>query len=349
MPVETALGPEHLQRRLVVDVVAAREGGGERFVARQVRQHAQLDLRVVGRDQHVSGFGDERAADLPAQRRADRDVLQVRIAAAQASRRGDRLVEHRVHATGDRMHERRQRVDVGALQLGEAAPVEDQPRQVVGQREFFEHFHRRGRRARGARALQHRQLQLVEEHLAELLGRADVERLAGLPEDLGGQRVHLVFHPRGLAAEGVRVDLHADAFQAGQNRHERQFELVVHRGHARGLEFRHEAFAELPRQIRPLARVVDELRRRHGAERHRLGALAAHVVGEPRAVAELFEGQRLQVLARSRGVEQVPGDHRVGLETGQRDAVAGQHDGGELQVVTDLADRAVFEHALQRG
>ena len=55
-------------------------------VAREVRQHAQLDLRVVGRDQHVAGLGDERAADLAAELGADRDVLQVRIAAAQAGR-----------------------------------------------------------------------------------------------------------------------------------------------------------------------------------------------------------------------------------------------------------------------
>ena len=48
------VGAEHLQRRLIVDVVAALEGLDERLVARQVREHAQLDLRVVGGDQHVA-------------------------------------------------------------------------------------------------------------------------------------------------------------------------------------------------------------------------------------------------------------------------------------------------------
>ena len=69
----------------------------------QVREHAELDLRVVGRDQHVARFGDERAADLAAELGPDRDVLQVRIAAAQASGRGDRLVEAGVHAAGLRV------------------------------------------------------------------------------------------------------------------------------------------------------------------------------------------------------------------------------------------------------
>ena len=56
----------------------------QRLVARQVREHAQLDLRVVRRDQHVARVGDERAPDFAAELGPDRDVLQVGIAAAQA-------------------------------------------------------------------------------------------------------------------------------------------------------------------------------------------------------------------------------------------------------------------------
>ena len=89
-----------------MDVVAARERVDQRLVAGQVREHAQLDLRVVGGDQHVPGLGDEGAADLAADLGADRDVLQVRIAAAQAPGRGDRLVELRVDAAGLRVHQR---------------------------------------------------------------------------------------------------------------------------------------------------------------------------------------------------------------------------------------------------
>ena len=52
----------------------------------QVREHAQLDLRVVGRDQHVARRGHERAPDLAPELGADRNVLQVRIGAAQDAR-----------------------------------------------------------------------------------------------------------------------------------------------------------------------------------------------------------------------------------------------------------------------
>ena len=60
---ETAVGAEHLERGAIVDVLAAAERLDQRVLARQVREHAQLDLRVVGRDEHVSRRGDERAAD----------------------------------------------------------------------------------------------------------------------------------------------------------------------------------------------------------------------------------------------------------------------------------------------
>ena len=114
---EAAVGAEHLQRRAVVDVLAGAERLDQRLFAGQVREHAQLDLRVVGGDQHVARRGDERAPDLAAELGADRDVLQVRVGAAQAPGGGDGLVEAGVHAAGLGMHQQRQRVDVGALQL----------------------------------------------------------------------------------------------------------------------------------------------------------------------------------------------------------------------------------------
>ena len=140
---EPAHPAEHLRRRAIVDVLAARERVDQHLLARQVRQDAQLDLRVVGGDQDVAGLGDERAADVAPDLGADRDVLQVGIAAAQAPGRGDRLVEAGMDAAGLGVDQLRQRVDVRALQLLQAAPLEHQLRQLVGERELLEHFERR--------------------------------------------------------------------------------------------------------------------------------------------------------------------------------------------------------------
>ena len=117
-----------------------------------MREDAQLDLRVVGRDQPIAGLGDEGAADLAANLGADRDVLEVRIAARQPAGCRNRLVERRVDAARVRVDQQRQRVDVGAFQLGERAPFENQTRQVVRQRQLLEHLDRRRGRARGCRS-----------------------------------------------------------------------------------------------------------------------------------------------------------------------------------------------------
>src|SRR6266700_4821252 len=50
-------------RGLAVDVPALREGLDERGIAREMRQQTQLDLRVIGRQQHRSGLGDEGPAN----------------------------------------------------------------------------------------------------------------------------------------------------------------------------------------------------------------------------------------------------------------------------------------------
>ena len=71
---------------LRVHVLAAVEDLLQHVLAGDVGEHAQLDLRVVDRDQHVAGLGDEAGADLAAGLRADRDVLEVRVDARRAGR-----------------------------------------------------------------------------------------------------------------------------------------------------------------------------------------------------------------------------------------------------------------------
>ena len=141
--VEPAVGAEHLQRSAVVNILAAGKRLHERFFFSHVRQHAKLDLRVVGGDQHEPRIGDEGAPDFAPQVGANRNVLQVRIAAAQAAGRRHRLVERGVHPCRARMDELRQCIDVGALQFHERAPLENQSRQVVRERELFQHIDRR--------------------------------------------------------------------------------------------------------------------------------------------------------------------------------------------------------------
>ena len=193
------------------------------------------------------------------------------------------------------------------------------------------------------------QLQLVEQDFAELLGRADVEGGAGLPVDLGRERPHLVFHVGGLAREHLGIDPHADAFEGRQDRHERQLEVAIEDGDAGSVELGCELLRQLPGEIRAFAGEVEQAIGRERREGLGLGALAAHVIGEPRPIAELFERQWLQFLARAGGVEQIGREHRVEVESGQRHSVARQDDHGELQIVAHLRHRGILEHGLENG
>ena len=112
--------PEHLARGAVVDVLAAAEGVDQRLVLGEVREDPQLDLAVVGGEQHVPRFGHEGLADAPALRGADGDVLQVRVADGEPAGGGDGLVERRVDAAGLEDRRARQGVDVGGLELLDA-------------------------------------------------------------------------------------------------------------------------------------------------------------------------------------------------------------------------------------
>ena len=86
-----------------VDVLVGLEGGDQGRVLAEVGQDAQLDLRVVGREQHAVALGDEGAPHHAPDVGADRDVLQIGVARRQPAGGGDRLVVRRVHAPGLRV------------------------------------------------------------------------------------------------------------------------------------------------------------------------------------------------------------------------------------------------------
>ena len=178
-------------------------------------QQPQLDLRIVRRHQLVAGRRDEGAADLAAVLGAHRDVLQVRLVRRQPSGGGRRQRVGRVHAMGLRIDVGRQRVGIGRFQLRDLAPFQNLLREIVALLgEIVEHL-RRGRPRAGLGLGAAGQAHLAEEDVADLLGAADIDRLArdlldfgldprgGLREIARQPRQHLAvdrdaaaFHPR---------------------------------------------------------------------------------------------------------------------------------------------------------
>ena len=170
---------EHFRRRHGVNVDAVLERLAQRRHFGDFGQQPQLDLRIVGRDQLHAGRGDEGFADLAAFLGADRDVLQIRLGRRQPAGRGRGERVGRVHAVRRRVDVSRQRLGVGRAQLRDLPPVENLARQLVALLGQLFELARAGRPLPGLGLGAAGQPHLAEQDVAELLGRAGIERLAG--------------------------------------------------------------------------------------------------------------------------------------------------------------------------
>jgi hypothetical protein len=135
------------------------------------------------------------------------------------------------------------RVGIGRFQFRQLPPVEHAARQVVFGGKVFQHVGAGGIGARLA-ALAAVETHLVEEDLAQLLGRAHVEGFACQFVDFRFQRRHLLGEGVRHAAERVAVDLDAGHLHPRQNRHHGALQRLVDGGDARQVKLRAERLPE---------------------------------------------------------------------------------------------------------
>ena len=86
-------------------IVSLLVGVHEHLLPREVGEDAQLDLGVVGADQVPTLLGQKGFANPAGKHRANRDVLQVWVAAGEPAGGGDSLVEIGVHPPRFRFHQ----------------------------------------------------------------------------------------------------------------------------------------------------------------------------------------------------------------------------------------------------
>ncbi|KAG1551332.1 hypothetical protein G6F50_013189 [Rhizopus delemar] len=261
---------------------------------------------------------------------------------------GTGLVVAGVHAAGVRVDHLRQLVGVGTAQLGQAAVLQDHPRQLVLLGNRLQRLFIGAGLALGG--LHHRrQLQLIEQHRLQLLGRIQVE---AAPGQLGGLLLRGQ-HARGqvlaLPAQFVGVDPHAIGFDAGQHRHQRHLDVAVHAVQRRlGQQLRLQRVVQAQGDVGVLGRIAAGFVDAHLRERNLLGALAGHVLELDGAVAQVAQGQRVHVVAGGGGIEHEALEHGVVVVALHVHAVAAQHMQVVLAVLAQLLLRRVLQHRAQR-
>ena len=223
----------NLGRRGGMDVETAVEGVEHVLVLGQRGDDTELNLRVVGRQQQVVVVsGHEGTAYLAAALGTDGDILQIGIAGREAPRSGDGLVVDRVQTSRGRINKLRESVEVGTHQLGDGAVLEDERDDGVAVGQFLQHLLGGavllGGGARGTVG----HLQLLIEHLAQLLGRADIELHPSQVVDLPLDGAALIGKLRGVGAQGLHIDTHALFLHVDKHVDERQLDvgIEVHQG-----------------------------------------------------------------------------------------------------------------------
>ena len=132
-------------------------------------------MGVVGAEQCPALLGKERLADAAAVFRANGNVLQIGVAAAQTARRRYGLVEVGVDAAGFRFDELGQSIDVGAFELAQDAVLKHEGNDGMVVFEFFENGGIRAEPRFCTSRLLAIESKRVEQQLAKLLGRGEVE------------------------------------------------------------------------------------------------------------------------------------------------------------------------------
>ena len=340
---------EHLAGGHGVNVDAVAEGLAQRLDAADIGDDAQLDLRIIDRQQLVPLLGDEGAADAPPFLGADRDVLYVRVGRGEAPCTGRGHGEGGVDAPRLRVDLLHQRVGIGGFQLGELAPFQDFRRQVVLRGQRLQHLGTGGVGA-GLALLAALQPQLVEQDLAELLGRADVELATGQLVDVQLILAHAAREILRQIGQHLAVHLDAGALHLADDRHQRAFHRLVQRQHLRFAQARLQQPVQPPGDVGILGGVLGCLVQRHLVEGDLILAAAGDLLEGDGLVVEMQLRQLIHAVAMQPAFQHVGDQHAVihRCHLNGHIPVVAEDQPVIFHIVADLDNRGVLQHRLQQ-
>ena len=326
-----------------MDVFSAQKCADHALISAHGRDYAQLDLRIVGAEQHpVLAARHKKVANPLAALGANRNILQVRIRRRQPPCGRHRLVKRGVDASGARIHQLRKRVHVRALKLAHLPPFQELVDNRVLLAKILEHLFARGVLARlglfGLRV----KLQAVKQHLAELLGRTEVKIHSGEFAHFGFESGGIFAQLHRIAGQALEVHGHSGAFHVGQHGDERSLHAVQHTFKPRLDQLGLKRFMQLPRDVGIFGCVLGHLGSGHVAHAFLVLALRANQgFDRNRSVAQVVLCERIHSVALV-GLNEVVRQHRVAQRSGQADPVVRKDLVVVLKVVADPGHGGIF-------
>ena len=308
---------EHLARRAPVDIFAADKRCNHARILAQVGEQPQLNLRIICANEHIAGAGNKGFSNLPAKRRANRDILKVRLHAGNAAGGGHALLKTRAHPPVLARARMEQAVDKRALELGQKPVLLHQRHDWVVRLQPVQRLSIRG--IAGLRLSLRRQAETFEQNGAKLLRGQDVEALARHFINLAGERFGTFFKLALHAKQALLVDAEPDALHIVQHFGERHLHVVIKREQLL-----------LPQRIVHAFLQHEQLRGRCLARMERL-------------LRQLLERS-----GRTDRIEQIVGNHGVKTDGGDGNAVGGRLMAKRFPVEHQLFHIVVFQQAGKR-
>ena len=187
---------------------------------------------------------------------------------------------------------------------------------------------------------------LVEQHLAQLLGRADVERVPRERVDFGFQVADARLEVGAQAFQLLGIDSDAGALHVPQHRDQGALQRLVDGDQALGHEPRLQEAVKGVGDVRVLRCIGQRRLDRHPVEGH-LGFPGSGHLGELDGLATEMKARELVHAVAVQATLENEGQH-LGVVHGRRaHAMAGKHVHVVLDVLAHLEDGRILEHRLE--
>ena len=211
------------------------------FVFRKMRQQRQFDLGIVGGNEQTARRRKEGTADLPAVFFPHGNILQIRIPAGKPPGCGAGLDKTGVDPAVF-IRKFRQRVRICGFQFGQRTVLQNFLRQRISGSKVFQHAGVRGKPA--FCFFTRRQFPFYKQNFLQLLGRSDIEGMAGFVINFLFGFFYLSAQFRGKVPQVPAVHGNSGGFHFSQNGYERHLNIAENIFHTAGSQFRRKEFIQ---------------------------------------------------------------------------------------------------------